>query len=59
MRCGPHSTARLRVIASTPAFAMADGTVNAAPVSADSVRTDSTEPARPSAIQRRPAPSVQ
>ena len=46
-------------MASTPAFAIADGTVNAAPCSADRVRMDSTVPPRPASIQRRPQPSVQ
>ena len=57
---GPHSTARLLVMASTPALAIADGTVKAAPISADTVRIDITTLLRsPASIQRRPAATVQ
>src|SRR2546422_8210556 len=56
---GPHSTARLLVMASTPALAIADGTVKGAPISADTVRIDITTLLRsPASIQRRPAATV-
>src|SRR5471032_2353024 len=60
MPLGPHSTARLLVIARTPALAIADGTVKAAPVSDDTVRIDIITLLRsPASIQRRPAATVQ
>src|SRR6185369_17333593 len=60
MPLGPHSTARLLVMARTPALAMADGTVKGAPVSDDTVRIDITTRSRsPWSIQRRPAATVQ
>ena len=47
-------------MASTPALAMADGTVKGAPSSADTVRIDITTLLRsPASIQRRPAATVQ
>lgn len=47
-------------MASTPALAMADGTVKGAPVSDDTVRIDITTRSRsPWSIQRRPAAIVQ
>jgi hypothetical protein len=56
---GPHSTARLLVIASTADFAIADGTVKARPVMVDVERIDSSTPLCWPSIQRRPAASVQ
>jgi len=49
---GPHSTARLLVMASTPALAIADGTVKGAPISADTVRIITTLLGSPASIQR-------
>ena len=45
MPFGPHSTARLLVIASTADFAMADGTVKARPVMVEVDKMLSTTPA--------------
>ena len=59
MPFGPHSTARLRVIATMPAFAAADGAVKAEPVKEGVVATLSTVPPRPASIQRRPRATVQ
>jgi hypothetical protein len=56
---GPHSTARLRVIASTADFAIADGTVKARPVIVEVERMLSTTPLCLPSIQRLPAASVQ
>src|SRR6266403_574989 len=50
----PHSTARLRVSACTPAFATADGTTYAEPVVVYVVVMLSTTPPRFAASQRRP-----
>ena len=55
---GPHSTARLRVIASTADFAIADGTVKARPVIVEVERMLSTTPLCLPSIQRLPAASV-
>ena len=47
-------------MASTPALAIADGTVKGAPISDDTVRIDITTLLRwPWSIQRRPAATVQ
>ncbi len=59
MPFGPHSTARLRVIATMPALAAAEGAVNAEPVKEGVVATLSTVPLRPASIQRRPTLVVQ
>src|SRR3569832_1602342 len=59
MPLGPHSTARLLVLASTADFAIADGTVKARPVMVDVERMESTTPLCLSPIQRLPAASVQ
>src|SRR6201996_8155923 len=56
---GPHSTARLLVIANTADLAIADGTVKARPVMVEVERMLSTTPLWPASIQRLPAPSVQ
>src|SRR5271156_6213270 len=45
-------------MACTAAFAMAEGTTNAEPLHTHVVRFDSTDPGRPSAIQRLPTASV-
>ena len=59
MPFGPHSTARLFVIASTADFAIADGTVKARPVMVEVERMLSTTPLCLRSIQRLPAASVQ
>src|SRR6202790_5872631 len=59
MPLGPHSTARLLVIASTADLAMADGTVKARPVMVEVERILRTTPLCPASIQRLPAASVQ
>ena len=59
MPFGPHSTARLLVIASTADFAIADGTVKARPVMVEVERMLRTTPLCLRSIQRLPAPSVQ
>jgi hypothetical protein len=59
MPLGPHSTPRLRVIASRPDFEIDDGTVNARPVRVDVDRMLRITPRCPLSIQRRPAASVQ
>src|SRR4029078_10465424 len=56
---GPHSTARLFVIASTADFAIAEGRVKARPVMVEVERMLSTTPLRWFSIQRLPAASVQ
>src|SRR3712207_7478796 len=55
MPLGPHSTARLCVIAAIPAFDIADGTVNGPPVHTQVVTIDRIDPLCPPSIQRRPA----
>ena len=59
MPFGPHSTARLYIIASTADFAIADGTVKARPVMVEVERMLSTTPLCAASIQRLPAASVQ
>src|SRR4051794_18865371 len=59
MPFGPHSTARLLVIASTADFAIADGTVKARPVMVEVERIESTTPPCLASIQRLPTASVQ
>src|ERR1700694_3204693 len=59
MPLGPHSTARLLVIARTADFAIADGTVKARPVMVEVERIESTTPLCFASIQRLPAASVQ
>src|ERR1700688_3824760 len=59
MPFGPHSTARLLVIASTADFAIADGTVKARPVMVEVDNMLSTTPLCLPSIQRLPAASVQ
>ena len=59
MPFGPHSTARLLVIASMADFAIAEGTVKARPVMVEVERMLSTTPLCVPSIQRLPAPSVQ
>src|SRR3984957_11761256 len=59
MPFGPHSTARLLVMARTADFAIADGTVKARPVMVEVERILSTTPWCPPSIQRLPAASVQ
>src|SRR5271168_2727174 len=61
MRYFAHSTASERVIASTPAFAHADGTTypEPDPTPAYVVAMFSTLPPRPAAIHLRPRASVQ
>ncbi len=59
MPFGPHSTARLLVIARIADFAIADGTVKARPVMVEVERMLSTTPLCRPSIQRLPAPSVQ
>src|SRR5215207_3135326 len=54
----PHSAASDIVMACTADFAIAEGTTNADPLQTQVVRVDTTEPGRPSAIQRRPAACV-
>src|SRR6185437_16088221 len=56
---GPHSTARLLVIARIADFAIAEGTVKARPVMVEVERMLSTTPLCPPSIQRLPAASVQ
>src|ERR1700709_2638466 len=56
---GPHSTARLLVIARMADFAIAEGTVKARPVMVDVDRILSTTPLWPPSIQRLPHASVQ
>src|ERR1700753_1991819 len=50
-----HSTGSDMVIASTVSMALADGTTKADPDHTQVVSVDTTDPGRPSAIQRRPA----
>src|SRR6202040_1173385 len=59
MPLGPHSTARLLVIARTADFAIADGTVKARPVMVEVERMESTTPLCLAPIQRFPTASVQ
>src|SRR5450432_4821743 len=59
MPFGPHSTARLLVIARTADFAIAEGTVKGRPVMVEVERMLSTTPLWPPSIQRLPALSVQ
>src|ERR1700727_3446780 len=59
MPLGPHSTARLLVIARIAYFVIAEGTVKARPVMVEVDRMLSTTPLCPPSIQRLPAPSVQ
>src|ERR1700716_4713919 len=59
MPFGPHSTAKLLVIARTADFAIADGTVKARPVMFEVERMLSTTPLCFASIQRLPAPNVQ
>src|SRR5260370_11965033 len=59
MPLGPHSTARLLVIARTADFAIADGTVKARPVMVEVERMLSTTPLCFPSIQRLPAAIVQ
>src|SRR5258708_7137590 len=59
MPLGPHSTARLLVIARTADFAIADGTVKARPVMVEVERMLSTTPLCFPSIQRLPAASAQ
>ena len=59
MPLGPHSTARLLVIARIADFAIAEGTVKARPVMVEVERMLSTTPLCAPSIQRLPAPSVQ
>src|ERR1700737_5068793 len=56
---GPHSTARLLVIARMADLAIADGTVKARPVMVEVDRIESTTPLCLASIQRLPAASVQ
>src|SRR5215471_906154 len=55
----PHSTARLRLRASTPAFEIADGTTYAEPTGAYVAEMLSTVPGRFSLSHRRPQVMVQ
>src|SRR3954447_20121030 len=59
MPFGPHSTARLRVIATIPALAAAEGAVKADPVNEGVVATLRTVPGRPAWIHRFPHATVQ
>src|SRR3984893_1668694 len=59
MPLGPHSTARLLVIARTADFAIAEGTVKARPVMVEVDRMLSTTPLCRPSVQHLPAASVQ
>src|SRR5207253_7434769 len=59
MPAWPHSTARERVIARTPAFAQAEGSANAVPVQAYVVVIDTIAPGAFRASRCRPTASVQ
>src|SRR6516164_10122662 len=59
MPFGPHSTARLLVIANSADFAIAEGTVKARPVMVEVERMLNTTPPCAASIQRLPAASVQ
>lgn len=58
MPCRPHSTASDFVMASTPAFDMAEGTTKGAPVRTQVTMIDTTAPPVPSAIHRFPTACV-